>query len=626
MAEMIPQSINASPHVLFEHKRLFAILQEALQPDDDYIVWYEPRELDRYTDFIIWSQQHGLLAVEVKDWTTARIIEATPQGFKVLFNDRRQEFVPNPLEWAKDSLRKNQKILAKIPSLTKSGKIKFPISQCVIFANITRQQAKEHGLTNPQILREDQVLFKDDLPLDLHDHFQCRTFVIKLARAFTVQFPFEPLTHTELKDLRFVLFPEVRVNIDLIRRVRSLEDTARMKALDAKQEKLAKSIGEGHRILKGVAGSGKTLVLACRARYLKLLHPEWKIAVLCYNIALCQYLRQIIGVSGEKQTTSEIFKTIDVQHFHGFVKMLTNANLKILDNEEEEAYNLRVASILKDKIADGTVQKGMYHAILIDEGQDFTTEWMQGIAQLLSKDTDSLLFCYDPSQNVFGRKRITWKSAGVNVQGKRPTELKTSYRNTAQILRLASLFSLVDRKTPEDIDPIDMPLDPEPTTSKSGEWPILVQHNTFEDMADYISNEIAECLDHDDVNWNDIGIIYAASCHSLIQVILSRFPFDPKHIFWATRDRNSKLNLDIAEQSVKIISMESCKGLEFRCVFVLGLEDMETGLWRKDDQTDLKSLAYVAMTRAQDKLYIVFRKKTGYIVTIESILDYMEIM
>jgi superfamily I DNA and RNA helicase len=35
--------------------------------------------------------------------------------------------------------------------------------------------------------------------------------------------------------------------------------------MDMEQEKLARNLGEGHRIIHGVAGSGKTLILAYRA-------------------------------------------------------------------------------------------------------------------------------------------------------------------------------------------------------------------------------------------------------------------------------------------------------------------------------------------------------------------------
>ena len=46
----------------------------------------------------------------------------------------------------------------------------------------------------------------------------------------------------------------------------SLDSDEILTVMDIEQERLAKNFGEGHRLLRGVAGSGKTLTLVCRAR------------------------------------------------------------------------------------------------------------------------------------------------------------------------------------------------------------------------------------------------------------------------------------------------------------------------------------------------------------------------
>ena len=95
--------------------------------------------------------------------------------------------------------------------------------------------------------------------------------------------------------------------------------------MDLSQESIAKNIGDGHRILKGVAGSGKTLVLACRAKYLKTIYPDYKILVVCYNNSLCNHLRQMFG--------DDFNEKIEVLNFHSLVKSVTNTKLFILKNE-----------------------------------------------------------------------------------------------------------------------------------------------------------------------------------------------------------------------------------------------------------------------------------------------------
>ena len=41
-----------------------------------------------------------------------------------------------------------------------------------------------------------------------------------------------------------------------------------VRVMDLQQEQLARSMGEGHRVIHGVAGSGKTMILGYRAQYL----------------------------------------------------------------------------------------------------------------------------------------------------------------------------------------------------------------------------------------------------------------------------------------------------------------------------------------------------------------------
>ena len=134
-------------------------------------------------------------------------------------------------------------------------------------------------------------------------------------------------------------------------------------------------MGEGHRILKGVAGSGKSLVLACRAKYLHQLHAKWNILVVCYNISLRQYLKQLIRLSGVNSDDVGA-ERITVQHFHGLVKDLTGANLSRNNGESSEDYDKRIGEIFKDQITSGKVKKGHYQAILIDEAIPSPIIWL----------------------------------------------------------------------------------------------------------------------------------------------------------------------------------------------------------------------------------------------------------
>jgi len=78
------------------------------------------------------------------------------------------------------------------------------------------------------------------------------------------------LSLPQIDRVRARLFPEIRVTqialpFDETPAETTLADDRMLEVMDLQQELLARSMGAGHRIVRGVAGSGKTLILAFRA-------------------------------------------------------------------------------------------------------------------------------------------------------------------------------------------------------------------------------------------------------------------------------------------------------------------------------------------------------------------------
>ena len=86
----------------------------------------------------------------------------------------------------------------------------------------------------------------------------------------------------------------------------SVPDVVKVKDID--QEQLARGLGDGHRVIHGVAGSGKTLILEFRTEVLaELLNKP--ILVLCFNITLAAKLRS-------HMRSKCIVDQVHVYHFH----------------------------------------------------------------------------------------------------------------------------------------------------------------------------------------------------------------------------------------------------------------------------------------------------------------------
>src|SRR5690349_20098725 len=147
---------------------------------------------------------------------------------------------------------------------------------------------------------------------------EAEAFQARLWAMLRVSFA-HTLTMPQVDRVRWHLFPEVRVapgqaalfpetNRKAASAVIDIPDLVRV--MDLQQERLARSLGDGHRVIHGVAGSGKTMILGYRCAYLAraLAKP---VLVLCFNVTLAAKLRHLVEQRG-------ISDNVVVRHFHGW--------------------------------------------------------------------------------------------------------------------------------------------------------------------------------------------------------------------------------------------------------------------------------------------------------------------
>ena len=72
---------------------------------------------------------------------------------------------------------------------------------------------------------------------------------------------------------------------------------------------------------------------------------------------------------------------------------------------------------------------------------------------------------------------------------------------------------------------------------------------------------------------------------------------------WVTEDYRSKKSYDITTDSVTISTIHSAKGMDYSCVFLIGLDYLTGERWT---ELQRNKLVYVGMTRARHELYIPY--------------------
>lgn len=573
MATMIPESISGLENVTRGEKRVFKLFKDLLP--DDYIVWYELRVEKKHPDFIIIGPDLGLVVIEVKDWLIGSIVSANKNEYELKTDIRK---TTNPQKQAKNYMWEIVNSIKKDPKLVKDygkykGKPIFNYGHGVIFTRIAKKSFESHGLEGT--IDKDVIIFQDDLKTieDLQDGELLKEKILKM-----IPFKFEDntLDEEQINRIRGNIFKEVKLDSD---------DEAVFKVMNLKQEQYAKGLGYGHRVIRGVAGSGKTVVLTCRAKYLAEVHQDWKILTVCYNTVLGTHLRDTIDINDSPN--------LETKHFHEWINGIFKELNMPTGVFKDEGITENILNISDEDLE--KLEK--YDAILIDEGQDLDRVWLEFIVKMLrNPEYSHLVLASDGAQNLYNRK-YTLKSVGIKATG-RTVIMRENYRNTKEILEFAHKFITDDRiDKSSDEEDNDFFIDPK-SSLRNGPSPTLIECDSFNHEIETIVFQIKE-LKSKGVEYRDICILYFHGKQlGLIEkyMIENRIPYYP-----ISKNSEKKKKFNYNYNLVKISTIHSAKGLDFRYIFICGFYK---GLSKRYNES--KKLIYVGMTRARDELRLTY--------------------
>ncbi len=599
MATLIPALGACVSRMTGGERRLAERLEQKL--DADYLLWYDvpigPKHL--HPDFVVMHPRRGLLILEVKDWSTKTIQHADKQSWQV-FIDGMLKTQPNPAEQARQHAHAVVDALKRDPQLVHAegryqGGLSFPWSYGVVFPNITRKQFTEGQLD--QVIAPHQVVCSDEMldKVDAED----------LQSRLWGMFPYMMggvMSLPQLDRVRWIMFPEVRVQTQgalFDDSDSEAELPSIMRVMDLQQEQLARSLGDGHRVIHGVAGSGKTMILGYRAEYLaKASTASSKpVLILCFNEPLGVKLHSVMEAKG-------LSNKVHVRHFHKWCReQLVAFGQTLPDQMGSQKYVEELVQRLIRAVDRKQIPSGQYQAILIDEGHDFAPEWLRLVTQMVDPATNSLLLLYDDAQSIYERsrsKQFSFKSVGVQAQG-RTTILKINYRNTRQILQTASLIA-ADLLTADEQDDDGIPLLKPISCGRDGEAPLIIRLPTLRDEAAKIA-ELLNAAHQEGHAWGDMAVIcrhYPVMDECASALARRKLPYQVRKM-----PGSFKPNAD----TIKVLTMHVSKGLEFAVVALPGVGQMPAP---GDDEQKEAQLFYVAATRATHRLVVGARGGGGF--------------
>jgi hypothetical protein len=662
VAWMIPPTIP--PDATPGERQVFSAL-EALP--EAYTVCYRrlfagPRHVQE-PDFVVLGADIGLIVLEVKDWRG-------PQPDKGL--ERK-----DPLAQAKAYVHGLQDLVRKrgFPVLVDlegrhAGELVFPCVPAVALPYVKSDRLEGLGLS----LDPRHVLVREDLAAEVVGER-----LRQLARQY-----FPPrLTGAQVEFLRGLVVPEILLEapnaaepprqLDLFQTHIVSSDLF----LPPPEEQLARDLSA--RLVRGVAGSGKTLLLLVRAKLLQQLRPAWRFLVLTYNRDLARFLRQwFVRLEGDPATVEitnihkwcrdRLVEAEDWQEILGESERTTLVARAIQEAGEEgrlppervarelewirdyveppcgehyltasrtgmgerldrgrrqavlkilERYQglLRTAGKrdwtevplrVNELVAQGKLPAPRYHAILVDETQDFAPSWFRVLLRMLKPETNLLFLVGDGAQRVY-RPDLSWTRLGISLKG-RSRVLRRVYRNTAEIAQYAmasvrSLAPVAEELAEYGEDWIEAELDH--PWARHGAEPTLRGFATPEAEWAFLVEEVRALLARGR-SPADILVLQArreAARHLAGALQKAGIPAVPI----------KEGGLTFEPPAVNVCTFHSAKGLEFPIVFC-SMTHLFPESRRADQPADSRSLEteaarllYVGMTRARDVLYVTYQ-------------------
>lgn len=619
MARMFPDSLEAADKEgdgpTPGEVEVFRFLRDAVKPDSEYEAYYEAvigrGGARKWPDFVLFGRYLGLVVIEVKDWRAAHIEKLDKRQVR-LANGTDTVSRKNPERQAKTYADEILNALERHglgASRKGDGGRMLPVGRLIAFPYISHEEYLTRGFE--AVLPIESVLLKEDLDPSSDRYLGGKDAAMKERLERLQKFPCPALTTYDASRIRNVIWPEASVKTPV--RLGPGKDhlQQQVKYLDKLQARVARALGRGHQIVKGPPGSGKTLVLAHRCKFLSQLDPGIKdILFVCYNIALSSYIKRLV----QEQDLGVGPGAIRVHHFYELCSAVLGEKLEY-EGQSAEYYELIVGECLS-RIAERRAQIGPFDAVLVDEGQDFDPEMFRIVRSLL-RDGGDLVIAIDSEQNLYhkqARLAQTWRSLGIEAQG-HVTRLSQVYRSTREIVELSQrLIGRVPRPSGAEAAHGQLPL---PGLAEfHGERPLLVECSSSDELSELLVRDISHWIKSEEYKRSEIAVIYddkqygkteapsgfAYGSRQSAERLKDRLEVAGIPVEWVSESVHSKKSFDITTDRVSLLSVHSAKGIDFDLVYLV---EPGRGLSGQAIPDERLASVYVAVTRAKHRLQIL---------------------
>lgn len=344
-----------------------------------YPIFSKAGEIRKEPDILIVDREFGVVVIEVKSINIDQIAAINGQQWQLQNTDTTEI---NPYQQAEHQLRTLISYSDRETALWR----KVNGRAIVALPQITTEQWQQKGFD--QLPDIPPIIFQDQLgKVALIEQIQQANIVIPGAdlEAKNWELLLSVIGGTP------VLRKPPRNQVNTTGKTRSnVIDSLREKLyeIDLQQEHIGKEIPPGPQRIRGIAGSGKTVLLCQKAAHMHLKHPDWDIALVFFTRSLYDLITGLLDQwikrfsCGEMQydpkTNSKlrVFHAWGAKEQPGLYRIICEHHGKrpgTVQNTNERQPNRGLIDLSKRLLEEITIEP-MFDAILIDEGQDLVAE------------------------------------------------------------------------------------------------------------------------------------------------------------------------------------------------------------------------------------------------------------
>ena len=430
--------------------------------------------------------------------------------------------------------------------------------------------------------------------------------------------------------------------------LRRLEES--ISNLDSMQASAVIETSDGVQRIRGLAGSGKTIVLALKIAYLHAKNRDWDIAVTFNTRSLKAQVKRLIRMFCFEHIGDEPdWSKVHILHAWGspkeegiYYNLCREHNNPYMDfasaRQVAKAYGDEFNTVCEKAIGEIQDISPKYDLLVVDEAQDFAPSFLR-ICYRLLKDPKRLVYAYDELQNLtnvgvlspeelFGCDAVGNPFVSLSNKEGKPKEdiiLPVCYRNSREVLvtahslgfgvyrdeGLAQMFensqlwsdigykvvagelsqgSHVELARSNRTSPQFLS-----EISSVDDRIIVKSFLTNAEQIDYVTNEIQKNLSEDELTYGDIIVIHTD-------------PLTTKQIVGPYRDRLYKANINsnlagistspdifFEDSAVVFTSIHRAKGNEAAMVYVINSQNCFSG----NDIARKRNILFTAITRSK---------------------------